>query len=153
MADCHGPCSEFNSSEGDWFKIAQEGLLSGTVTEGWWYQRNFQEWDGGPSKWSERIPASLKPGEYLIRHEIIALHIANRPQWYPECAHLVVSGNGTEVPGKEYLAKLPGLWSMDRAFAPLDVSINANLRAEPEINIDVYSDAVRNQTVSGSQVL
>ncbi|TVY84956.1 Cellulose-growth-specific protein [Lachnellula suecica] len=130
MADCHGPCSDFNATEGDWFKIAQEGLISGTVTEGTWYQRQFQEWDGSASLWPETIPATLKPGNYLIRHEIIALHIANKPQWYPECAHLVVSGNGTDVPGEEYLAKIPGVWSLN----------------QPEINIDIYSDAWINQT-------
>lgn len=149
MADCHGPCSSFNASEGDWFKIAEEGLISGTVTTGMWYQRQFQEWDGSPCLWPETIPKSLKPGNYLIRHEIIALHIANKPQWYPECAHLVVSGNGTSVPSKEYYAKLPGVWSMDRMLSLSRKELrHANGGAEPEINIDVYSDAVRNQTVS-----
>jgi hypothetical protein len=148
MADCHGPCSDFNATEGDWFKIAQEGLISGTITTGTWFQRQFQEWDGLPSNWTETIPANLKPGNYLIRHEIIALHIANKPQWYPECAHLVVSGTGTGVPSKEYYAKLPGVWSMDRAFTPLLNASRTNAESEPQINIDIYSDAVVNQTVS-----
>ena len=63
--------------------------------------------------WSETIPATLKAGEYLVRHEIIALHSENKPQFYPECVHVTVSGNGTKLPGEEYLAKIPGVYSMD----------------------------------------
>jgi hypothetical protein len=114
MADCGSDCRTFNASEGQWFKIAQRGLISGTIQEGMWGQRLFQNWDGTPDLWTETIPAALKPGNYLIRHEIIALHIANKPQFYPECAHLTVTGNGTETPGEEYLAKIPGVYSMDR---------------------------------------
>ncbi|RDL32993.1 putative glycoside hydrolase family 61 protein [Venustampulla echinocandica] len=131
MADCEGPCEKFDSSTGKWFKIWQEGLLSGGVVEGWWWQRNFQNWEGdGECVWPVTIPKDLKPGNYLIRHEIIALHIANKPQWYPECAHLKVSGNGTKVPGEEYLASLPGVWTLD----------------QPEINIDIYSPEWYNRT-------
>ena len=114
MADCGADCRTFNASQGNWFKIAQRGLISGTIQEGMWGQRLFQNWDGTPDLWTETIPASLKAGNYLIRHEIIALHIAHKPQFYPECAHLTVSGNGTESPEKEYLTKIPGVYSMDR---------------------------------------
>jgi hypothetical protein len=30
--------------------------------------------------WTSTIPASLAPGNYLIRHELIAVHQANNPQ-------------------------------------------------------------------------
>ena len=69
--------------------------------------------------WSENIPRNLRPGNYLVRHEIISLHSAHKPQWYPECAHLVVMGNGTRFPGKEYLAKIPGVYNMDRELPVL----------------------------------
>jgi hypothetical protein len=116
MTSCNGPCSSpsFNASNADWFKIGQKGLLWGTIVEGMWFQHEFQDWDGGPNIWTETIPKDLKAGEYLIRHEIIALHIANKPQWYPECAHLKVSGKGKKVPGKKFLARLPGAWSLSR---------------------------------------
>jgi hypothetical protein len=107
-------CRTFDSASADWFKIGQKGLLEGTIEEGTWFQKAFSMWDGSPSLWSERIPEGLRPGKYIIRHEIISLHSANKPQFYPECAHLDVSGGGDEVPGKEYLVKIPGVWSMDR---------------------------------------
>jgi hypothetical protein len=114
LTDCKGDCRTFDTTNADWFKIGEEGLLSGTIQEGEWFQRAFGTWDGSPSLWSENIPKSLKPGNYLVRHEIIALHSENKPQFYPECAHLEVRGNGTGFPGKEFMAKIPGVWNMSR---------------------------------------
>lgn len=34
------------------------------------------------SSWTVTIPKTLKPGNYLIRHETIAMHTSNAPQWY-----------------------------------------------------------------------
>jgi hypothetical protein len=108
--DCHIA----DSSKADWFKIGQKGLLEGTIEEGTWFQKSFSLWDGSPSLWTETIPKTLKPGKYLARHEIISLHSANKPQFYPECVHLDVQGSGHGYPGKEFLTKIPGVWSMDR---------------------------------------
>ncbi|KAL5325981.1 hypothetical protein ACEPPN_007118 [Leptodophora sp. 'Broadleaf-Isolate-01'] len=130
MADCGVSCQKFNPSEAKWFKIAERGLLTGTVREGMWGQRDFQHWDGTPDLWTESIPRGLKAGNYLIRHEIIALHIAHRPQFYPQCAHLVVGGKGKEVPGKEFLTSIPGVWDM----------------SQPEINLDIYTEDIGNAT-------
>ncbi|KAF2471047.1 glycoside hydrolase family 61 protein [Lindgomyces ingoldianus] len=130
MADCHGNCRTLDTAKADWFKIGEKGLLNGDILEGMWFQHQFGVWDGGPSLWSEKIPKSLRPGKYLVRNEIISLHSANKPQWYPECVNVEVKGNGTRFPGKKYMAKIPGVWSMD----------------QPEINIDVYDPAIGNKT-------
>lgn len=89
------------------------GLASST-----WYQKAFQNWDGQPATWPVAIPPRLKPGLYLIRHEIISLHVAYRPQWYPECAHLNVSGVGDAVPEEEFLYKFPGAYTEDGGLFP-----------------------------------
>jgi lytic cellulose monooxygenase (C1-hydroxylating) len=47
------------------------------------------------------IPRNLKAGNYVIRHEIIALHGAssdNGAQAYPQCLTLQVGGSGTVAP-------------------------------------------------------
>lgn len=89
-------------------------MLSGTVQEGEWYQKEFgSHFDGSPDLWNVTIPSNIKPGNYLIRHEIVSIHIENKPQFYPECAHLVVTGSGKGVPSEEYFARIPGVWSMD----------------------------------------
>ncbi|KAH8786535.1 glycosyl hydrolase family 61-domain-containing protein [Hyaloscypha finlandica] len=121
------------ASQGNWFKIAQRGLINGTIQEGMWGQKILggENWDGTPELWTDTIPAALKPGNYLIRHEIIALHITNKPQWNLQCAHLTATGNGTQSPEKAYLATVPQVYSMD----------------QPEINIDVYAPGVAIYTV------
>jgi hypothetical protein len=58
-------------------------------------------------QWTSTIPASLAPGNYLIRHELLALHQAYTPQWYPECAQLVITGSGTASPSGSYLTSIP----------------------------------------------
>ncbi|KAF2638382.1 glycoside hydrolase family 61 protein-like protein [Massarina eburnea CBS 473.64] len=132
MAHCaHDDCTTFDSSTADWFKIGQRGLEEGTIEMGMWFQKSFSRWDGSPSLWGERVPKGLKKGKYLVRHEIISLHSANAPQFYPECAHLDVQGDGEGVPGSEFLVRIPGVWRMD----------------QPEININIYAPGISNSTV------
>ena len=45
--------------------------------------------DGGPA--NVTIPSDLAPGQYLIRHEIIALHLATQlggAEFYPSCTQV-----------------------------------------------------------------
>ncbi|KAH9880778.1 hypothetical protein IAQ61_001072 [Plenodomus lingam] len=133
LAYCDNPandCHTFDSASASWFKIGQRGLLAGTVEKGTWFQKAFSRWDGSPSLWSETVPSSLRRGRYLVRHEIVSLHSANRPQFYPECAHLDVQGEGDGFPGEEFLVRIPGVWSMD----------------DPGINIDIYQPNVSTRT-------
>jgi lytic cellulose monooxygenase (C1-hydroxylating) len=47
------------------------------------------------------VPSKLRAGNYVLRHEIIALHGAqndNGAQLYPQCINLKVSGSGTVAP-------------------------------------------------------
>ena len=53
------------------------------------------------STWLVQIPSDLAAGNYVLRHEIIALHSAESEdgaQNYPQCFNLAVSGTGTEQP-------------------------------------------------------
>lgn len=51
-----------------------------------------------------RIPPKLAKGEYVLRHEIVALHVAfastgayslDGAEFYPQCVSLMVEGNGS----------------------------------------------------------
>jgi hypothetical protein len=49
------------------------------------------------NSWTTTIPSNLAPGNYVIRHEIIALHAAgqsNGAQAYPQCINFKIEGNG-----------------------------------------------------------
>lgn len=136
MAACPGSCNTTSPSGSAWFKIDQSGLLSGTLSKGVWGMANLV---ANNNSWTSTIPATLAPGNYLLRHELIAIHTSNAPQWYPECAQLVVTGSGTATPSASYLAAIPGVYSM----------------SDPEINIDIYSNAnadVTTYTIPGPAV-
>jgi len=68
------------------------------------------------SGFSVTIPKQLKAGAYLIRHEVIML-AANPAQFYPQCAHLMVTGEGTKLPSKEYLVSFPGAYQAAGQFS------------------------------------
>jgi len=81
-------------------------------------------------KWDTTIPSNLKPGYYFIRWETLAIHQANTPQWYPECAQLQITGSGSAFPTSDYLVSIPGAWSSN----------------DPGVNIDIYSTAAKSTT-------
>jgi hypothetical protein len=51
----------------------------------------------------------------MVRHEIVNLEL-DPVQFYPNCAHFEVSGDGEGVPGGEYLVKLPGGYSVSGVY-------------------------------------
>ena len=53
------------------------------------------------NSWLLRLPTDIEPGNYVLRHEIIALHAANQAdgaQNYPFCFNLAISSAGTKRP-------------------------------------------------------
>lgn len=109
MAECGGDCAAVDPATLLWFKIAETGLLPGynmSAYDGWYQGLLFEQ------GWTVKIPASLKPGNYIIRHEIIMIEL-DPVQFYPQCAHFTVEGDGTATPGAEYLVKFPGAYSVE----------------------------------------
>lgn len=51
--------------------------------------------------WGVKIPSSIKAGNYVLRHETIALHQAQGvggAQLYPQCVNLMITGGGSDAP-------------------------------------------------------
>lgn len=74
------------------------------------------------ASWTVTIPAELKPGEYLLRHEILGLHVAGTrmgAQFYPACVQIKVSGSGTK--------SLPSGIGLPGAYDPDDAGILVQL--------------------------
>ena len=111
MYKCSGDFKSCDGASKGWFKIDQMGMtappLSGTS---WGNNKVLTQ-----KKWTSKIPAQLMAGNYLVRHELLALHQANAPQFYPECAQITVTGSGTASPSSEYLASSPGYASQSDA--------------------------------------
>lgn len=99
LAKCDGDdCTTVDKETLKFFKIDEAGLVDGSSAPGRWASDELIAADG---KWSVTIPESLAPGQYVLRHEIIALHSAgdvNGAQNYPQCFNLEVTGSGTANP-------------------------------------------------------
>lgn len=114
MYKCSGAFSSCTGDGAGWFKIAEAGF-SGDGKSVFLDTENPSGWAiaklNGGGEYTTTIPQGLAPGNYLIRHELIALHQANAPQFYPECAQIVVSGSGTSEPSSSQKASIPGYCS------------------------------------------
>jgi len=111
MYKCAGEFAKCDGSGAGWFKIDEAGyhpkdgiFLDSEKPSGW----DIAKLVGGNKSWTSKIPEGLAPGNYLIRHELIALHQANAPQFYAECAQITVSGTGTAQPDASYKTAIPG---------------------------------------------
>ncbi|KAF9450431.1 lytic polysaccharide monooxygenase [Macrolepiota fuliginosa MF-IS2] len=134
MAKCSGTCTSASTSSLSWFKIDQAGLISGALPTGTWAMGQLVS---NNNSWTTSIPSTLAAGEYFIRHELLAIHTSNQPQFYPECGQLKVTGSGSAQPSGSYLVKFPGGYHA----------------SDPGVTIDIYSQpTVTNYTIPGPAV-
>ncbi|RDB19801.1 Endo-beta-1,4-glucanase D [Hypsizygus marmoreus] len=114
IAKAPSTAASFNGQGAVWTKIYQSGLLNSTT----WATDVVNANQG---KHSVQLPASLPAGEYLLRAEIIALHVASSypgAQFYIGCAQVKISSGGSANPPK---ISLPG------AYSPSDPGITVNI--------------------------
>ncbi|KAJ8474996.1 hypothetical protein ONZ45_g15758 [Pleurotus djamor] len=107
MADCgREGCEKFDSTKAKWFKIQQVGRKrSGNMD---WAQQDLM--NGGTAVVT--VP-NIALGNYLMRHEIIALHLAvsqGGAEFYPSCTQIVVGGNETGRAQTNELVSFPGAY-------------------------------------------
>lgn len=110
LADCDGECSSATPSSLKWFKINHAGYDASSKT---WASDTLIK---NNNSWTVTIPSKLKSGNYLLRHEILALHSAGSSggaQFYPMCANLKVSGSGSATP--DSTVSFPGAYKADDA--------------------------------------
>ncbi|KAJ7459858.1 glycoside hydrolase family 61 protein [Mycena latifolia] len=122
LASCGSqPCSQFDASQAMWFKIQQVGRDS----TGKWAQAQL---NSGASA-SLALPSNLAGGNYLLRHEIIALQNGvseGGAEFYASCSQLSVGGSGSGAPSSDELVKLPGAYSATDPGILVDVYSNPN---------------------------
>lgn len=114
LAKCSGKCEDADKESLDFFKIDAGGLISATPSPGTWASDDLI---AANNSWTVTIPSSIAPGNYVLRHEIIALHSAGNAdgaQSYPQCINLKVTGSGSDTPTGEpatefYTADDPGI--------------------------------------------
>ncbi|KAE8141805.1 glycosyl hydrolase family 61-domain-containing protein [Aspergillus pseudotamarii] len=98
LANCNGSCASVNKTRLEFFKIEEAGLLDNSKSPGKWASDKLM---AANNTWTVNIPSDIAAGNYVLRHEIIALHNAmsdNGAQAYPQCINLKVTGGGTATP-------------------------------------------------------
>ncbi|KAG9035048.1 hypothetical protein FRB95_012196 [Tulasnella sp. JGI-2019a] len=119
VAKCPNGCSTFKGDTGNiWVKIDHDGYVSTRTPQPWAEETLRSETE---QTYTVTIPASLASGEYLLRHEILGLHVAstlNGAQFYPNCLQITVTGGGSANPTG---IAFPG------AYQPTDPSILTQL--------------------------
>ncbi|KAL2870873.1 lytic polysaccharide monooxygenase auxiliary activity family 9 protein [Aspergillus lucknowensis] len=112
LANCNGDCSAVDKTSLEFVKVDANALVDASTNT--WVTDEMIE-NGFVTSFT--IPESLAPGNYVLRHEIIALHSAgqeNGAQSYPQCFNLVISGSGSAAPSGTpgtslYTATDPGI--------------------------------------------
>ncbi|AEO58921.1 glycoside hydrolase family 61 protein [Thermothelomyces thermophilus ATCC 42464] len=123
LADCgDAGCEKVDKTTLKFFKISESGLLDGTNAPGKWASDTLI---ANNNSWLVQIPPNIAPGNYVLRHEIIALHSAgqqNGAQNYPQCFNLQVTGSGTQKPSGVLGTEL---------YKATDAGILANIYTSP----------------------
>ncbi|KAH0579515.1 hypothetical protein H2248_002370 [Termitomyces sp. 'cryptogamus'] len=104
-----------------WFKVAE----SGKDSSGLWAATDLLT--ASKSVYTFTIPPKLKAGQYIIRHEIIALHAAYTypgVQVYPSCIQIEVTGSGTAFPTS--FVSFPGAYTATTPGIVYDVYTNTS---------------------------
>ncbi|KAG8909338.1 hypothetical protein FRC00_010320, partial [Tulasnella sp. 408] len=108
VARCPNGCASFKGDTGNvWVKIAEDGYNPNRALP--WAEENIHS----PGTYTIKVPASLANGEYLLRHEVLGLHVAGTAggaQFYPTCIQIKVTGGGSANPTG---IALPGAYKTD----------------------------------------
>jgi cellulase len=130
LANCNGDCKDADATTLDFFKIDEAGLNS----DGTWASDDVI---ANNNTWTATLPSDIAAGQYLLRHELLALHSAGSEggaQFYPVCANLEITGSGSAVPTDT--VKFPGGYSA----------------TDPGILINIYYPVPTNYTIPGPAV-
>ena len=114
LADCGDSCETVDKTKLEFFKIDGVGLVDDSKVPGAWGDDQLIK---NNNSWMVEIPKSIAPGNYVLRHELMAMHGAQSQggaQNYPQCFNLKVTGFGTDKPKgtlgtKLYTPRGPGI--------------------------------------------
>ncbi|PKS10701.1 hypothetical protein jhhlp_002458 [Lomentospora prolificans] len=133
LAPCNGPCQNVKKEDLRFFKIDGMGLIT-PGAPGYYAANKLMD---NQDRWVLKIPENIKPGYYVLRHEIIALHGSNSydgTQSYPQCFNLEIVGSGTSAP-----AGVPGT----QLYSDTD----------PGILLNTYNSALVDYPVPGGPIV
>ena len=87
--------------------------------------------------WKVQIPSDIKPGDYIIRHELIALHYGERDngaEFYISCLNVNVLGNGNAEPKG---VKFPGAYKANNPGLKINIYNSENKYVSQDVSIQI----------------
>ncbi|KAF2249269.1 lytic polysaccharide monooxygenase [Trematosphaeria pertusa] len=113
LAACNGSCAAVQKERLEWVKVDQQGWLNSSGWDGLGGTWASDVLIANRAAWMVKLPSQLAEGYYVLRHEIIALHVANETdgaQAYPQCVNVRVGKGGAEsIEGGVVGSKLYGM--------------------------------------------
>ncbi|KAF4549369.1 putative glycosyl hydrolase family 61 protein 6 [Elsinoe fawcettii] len=129
IANCNGACETVDKKTLKFTKIDEDGLHSAKPMH--WATDTLID---NNNTWVMKLPTDIATGNYVLRHEIIALQGAvnqNGAQVYPSCLNFQIEG--------------PGPKTFNEGTSPTTF-YDANA---PNIKIQVFYDVTKNYTIPG----
>lgn len=113
MAACpESGCDGVDATSLDWFKIAEDVYENGV-----WGSSKISD----SLEYTFSIPTDLRSGNYLVRHDVLALHEPGAPQLYPYCFQARLASDGNVVPTDT--VRIPEAYNDGRTNAYIQWSI------------------------------
>ncbi|KIO25716.1 glycoside hydrolase family 61 protein, partial [Tulasnella calospora MUT 4182] len=139
LGKCNGPCATTDPTKIDFFKIHQVDFVQGTHT---WVQSQTL-YKGLPFNFT--LPEDLPNGDFIMRHEVIALHNAmsqGGAEIFPQCIQVTIDCGGGKIPAAT--ARFPGGYS---ATDP-GILINVRQRRHCRLGCVLISFSLRRSTMT-----
>lgn len=113
MAPCgNNGCATFDSAKAEFFKVNELGKYAGSDN---WYMADLTTGPNGTTSFT--IPPTLPAGEYLVRHELVAMHnglSVGGVEFYPACFQVRLSApsrTASAIPSGKEVVTFPGGYS------------------------------------------
>ncbi|KAF1364145.1 hypothetical protein EJ07DRAFT_162652 [Lizonia empirigonia] len=104
------------TTTGSFFKVAEDGYQGSTPTWG------TEILNANCGKRAFQVPSNIAAGDYLVRAEVIALHVGRySPQPFVSCFQVRVTGGGSAYPAG---VKFPDAYSLNDPLVPQSIYVS-----------------------------
>ncbi|WVQ79541.1 hypothetical protein IAT38_001640 [Cryptococcus sp. DSM 104549] len=136
MARCpDDKCAGVAGADLDWFKISEATYDAATDS---WPTDSI----ASGLTWTCTLPSDIPSGQYLLRHELLAMHSTGAPQFYPVAIQLQLESSGTVTPSPT--GKFPDMYLTN------NMATSQNIYAGSENNAAFVPPGVAVYSGSGS---
>ncbi|ODN76865.1 hypothetical protein, variant 2 [Cryptococcus amylolentus CBS 6039] len=123
MAHCPDDlCAGTAGADMDWFKISQSS-----------YDESSDSWPTDYIAenliWTFTLPTNLAAGQYLLRHELLAMHSTGAPQFYPVAIEMQLESSGSTTPSPT--GTFPDMYDSDD-----DMALTQNIYGGSALNAE-----------------